>query len=132
MENDQITQDEWVAFFKKGYDENGKAQYLDMTDPVLEKSRIQFEAMTFSDLERVQYENQQMAILDHNSEVYEMESKWKEIEDEKQELATERAQFETEKLAFVKRLLQIKASNELISVVTGISKEQMERLHKEM
>ena len=132
MENDQITQDEWVAFFKKGYDENGKAQYLDMTDPVLEKSRIQFEAMTFSDLERVQYENQQMAILDHNSEVYEMESKWKEIEDEKQELVTERAQFETEKLAFVKRLLQIKASNELISVVTGISKEQMERLHKEM
>ena len=132
MENDQITQDEWVAFFKKGYDENGKAQYLDMTDPLLEKVRIRHYTTVLNDAEKYDYENLQRAILDHNSEVYEMESKWKEIEDEKQELATERAQFETEKLAFVKRLLQIKASNELISVVTGISKEQMERLHKEM
>ena len=113
MENDQITQDEWVAFFKKGYDENGKAQYLDMTDPVLEKSRIQFEAMTFSDLERVQYGNQQMAILDHNSSVEEIERKRQnikdihEILDEKMQVLDERIQILDEKNKMLDERLRI-------------------------
>ncbi len=97
MKNVRTAQDEWLTFLKKGYDENGVAQYLHFDDPLVEKAREQLKIMDFNFDEQEYYEGQQKMISDHNAAVEQLEREKAEIDTQKAGIDTQKAEIDTQK-----------------------------------
>ena len=159
MEAVKTIQNQWLTFLKKGYDENGVAQYLHFDDPLVEKAREQLRIMDFNFDEQEYYEGQLKMISDHNAvveylerletginkkelEVDEKAAKVDEkeqflakqalaLEKQKQEIENKRKELEIKSLEAAKRLLKTDLNNEFIALATGLSEDEIEKLRKE-
>ncbi len=160
MEAVKNIQSHWLTFLKKGYDENGVAQYLHLDDPLVEKAREQLRVM-YSDFDEQEcYEGQLKVVSDHNAVVEyierlktelgekalriskkEQENQEKaaflakqelELAKQKQEIESKKKELESKSLETAKRLLQTDLNNEFIALATGLSEEEVEKLRKEI
>ena len=114
MSNIRTIQDEWLTFLKKGYDDEGLPQYLDISDPLVKKAREQLKIMGFNDLEQEYYEAQKKAILDHNSGLEETERKRREINEKEQEINEKEQEIAIEKQQILIEKQQIELKNQAI------------------
>ncbi len=127
MNNLKTAQDKWLTFLKKGYDENGLPQYLDVNDPLVAKAREQLRIMDFNFEEQEYYEAQQKMILDHNAVVEQLEKEKAEIDTQKAEIDTQKAEIDTQKAEIDTQKAEIEQKAQFLSN----QEQELERKNKE-
>ena len=153
METVQSIENDWLNFLKTAWNEKGELRVFPNESPLVAKAREKLRVMALSQEERVYYEGQQKAILDHNAAVHyverikrklvkkeaeigakeaEVDARKAEVDAEKAELEKKTKEVENERFAIVRKLLQAGFDNEFIANITGFSEEQIEKLRQEM
>ncbi len=153
METVQSIETDWLNFLKTAWNEKGELQVFPNESPLVAKAREKLRVMALSLEERVYYEGQQKAILDHNAAVHyverikrklvkkeaeistkeaEVDARKAEVDAEKVELEKKAQEIENERFEIVRKLIKTGSDNEFIANITGFSEEIIEKLRKEM